>query len=300
MKKHAGLWGWLILWLGGLWTFGAGAADLKSLVAAEKAFARLSETGGIRDAFAANLADEAIVFRPKPVAGKKFYVGQKEIPGLLTWRPVFADIAASGDLGYTTGPYEVRKEKPEDIPSSFGHYISLWRVQPDGSWKVVVDCGIRHPRPAAPAPDFEAGGPINSAGAPSADMEKERTALLAFDRSLSAASQKSGFLGVYRGHLSPDARLYRTSFMPAVGRAAALELLAEPNGSLTWEPMAAHVSRAGDLGYSYGTAKLVNSAQGREETGEYSYLRIWKKGPSGEWRIVLDVATEIPPPAKTG
>lgn len=289
-----------MLWLGGLWTLGAGAADLKSLVAAEKAFARLSETGGIRDAFVANLADEAVVFRPKPVVGKKFYVEQKAIPGLLTWRPVFADIAASGELGYTTGPYEVRKEKPEEVPSAFGHYISLWRVQADGSWKVVVDCGIRHPRPASPTPDFEAGGPTTPASVPSADMEKERTALLAFDRNLSAASQKSGFLGVYRDNLSAEARLYRPSFLPAVGKAAALELLAKSNGSLTWEPMAVHVSRGGDLGYSYGTAKLANSVQGREETVGYSYLRIWKKASSGEWRIVLDVATEIPPPSKTG
>jgi ketosteroid isomerase-like protein len=122
-------------------------------------------------------------------------------------------------------------------------------------------------------------------------------ALLAFDRKLSGESLKKGFLGVYRDNLAPDARLYRPSFLPAVGIAAALELLAKSNGSLTWEPMAAQVSRAGDLGYSYGMAKLVNSAQGRDETVD-SYLRIWKKASSGEWRIVLDVASEVPPPAK--
>lgn len=300
MKKYLISCGMFVLLLGGLMTLAGGAADLKSLLAAERAFSRLSETRGIREAFLANLADEAIVFRPRPVAGKKVYTERETIPGLLTWRPEFADISTAGDLGYTTGPYEVRKEKPEETPIIFGHYVSLWRVQRDGSWKVVVDCGIRHPRPAPPAPDFEAGGPIMPASVPSAVMEKERTALLAFDGNLSTASQKSGFLGVYRDNLSAEARLYRPSFLPAVGKAAALELLAKSNGLLTWEPIDAHVSRAGDLGYSFGTAKLVNSAQGRDEIVGYSYLRIWKKASSGQWHIVLDVATEIPPPAKTG
>ena len=301
MIKRILLRGVPVLLLGVLPAFAAGAADLKSLVAAERAFSRLAETRGIREAFLSNLADESIVFRPRPVPGKKTYTERETIPGLLTWRPEFADISAAGDLGYTTGPYEVRKERPEEIPAAFGHYVSLLCVQKDGSWKVVVDCGVSHPREEPPAPDFMADERIPPPSiAPPADEEKERAALLALERSLSETSRKSGFLAVYRDNLAADARLYRASLPPIVGKAAGIELLAKTKGVLTWEPMAAHVSVSGDMGYAYGTAKLASFIQGREDATNFSYLRIWKRDASGMKRIVLDLATEIPPPAKSG
>jgi ketosteroid isomerase-like protein len=59
---------------------------------------------------------------------------------VLTWEPTRADIAASGDLGWTTGTWEVRTS-PDAEPTSRGLYVSIWRKQPDGSWKVVMDLG---------------------------------------------------------------------------------------------------------------------------------------------------------------
>ena len=46
---------------------------LQSLVAAEKNFAQMSVEKNIRDAFLANLADDAIMFDPGPVNGKQLY-----------------------------------------------------------------------------------------------------------------------------------------------------------------------------------------------------------------------------------
>lgn len=59
----------------------AAAADLRSLVEAERAFSRLSAEKGIRTAFLANLAPDAIVFRPMPVPGRKAYEESPEIAG---------------------------------------------------------------------------------------------------------------------------------------------------------------------------------------------------------------------------
>ena len=66
----------------------------------------------------------------------------------LTWTPVYADIAASGDLGYTYGTFEFRsKDKDGKVTVEYGKYVSIWRKQNDGSWKVVMDMGNSSPGP---------------------------------------------------------------------------------------------------------------------------------------------------------
>jgi len=66
----------------------------------------------------------------------------------LTWTPVQADMAASGDLGYTFGTYEFRSKDKDGKPTvEYGKYASVWKKQKDGSWKVVMDMGNASPNP---------------------------------------------------------------------------------------------------------------------------------------------------------
>ena len=66
----------------------------------------------------------------------------------LSWTPVRGDMAASGDLGYTYGNYVFKsKNKEGKIVSSYGKYMSVWKKQKDGSWKVAVDMGNSSPEP---------------------------------------------------------------------------------------------------------------------------------------------------------
>jgi len=66
----------------------------------------------------------------------------------LTWAPVKAEMAASGDMGYTYGNY-VLKSKDNDgkLVTRYGKYASIWKKQIDGSWKVVLDMGNSSPEP---------------------------------------------------------------------------------------------------------------------------------------------------------
>jgi hypothetical protein len=67
----------------------------------------------------------------------------------LSWEPLRADIAASGDLGWTTGTYVSEGTAPDgSVSRSEGRYVSIWRLQGDGSWKVVMDLG----NPTGPRP----------------------------------------------------------------------------------------------------------------------------------------------------
>lgn len=70
-------------------------------------------------------------------------VGYLDRPDVsLRWTPARADIAASGDLGWTTGSYVFRATGPDGNPTeSRGRYVSIWRQQEDGRWKIVMDLG---------------------------------------------------------------------------------------------------------------------------------------------------------------
>lgn len=60
----------------------------------------------------------------------------------LTWTPTDALMGPSGDMGYTWGHYEGRsKDANGNSVVTSGRYITMWRKQADGSWKVVLDVG---------------------------------------------------------------------------------------------------------------------------------------------------------------
>jgi ketosteroid isomerase-like protein len=66
----------------------------------------------------------------------------------LTWTPIKAEMASSGDLGYTYGNYVyTAKNKEGKTVTSYGKYTSIWKKQKDGQWKVVVDVGNSSPDP---------------------------------------------------------------------------------------------------------------------------------------------------------
>jgi ketosteroid isomerase-like protein len=67
----------------------------------------------------------------------------------LTWTPSDAMMGPSGDMGYTWGHYEGRSKDSNGNPVlTSGRYITMWRKQADGNWKVVLDAGSNEP-PAA-------------------------------------------------------------------------------------------------------------------------------------------------------
>jgi len=57
----------------------------------------------------------------------------------ITWDPNYAEVAASGDLGYTVGRYEKRSSVGGGPVVDSGTYLTVWRRQEDGSWKVKAE-----------------------------------------------------------------------------------------------------------------------------------------------------------------
>src|SRR5436190_18110221 len=65
-------------------------------------------------------------------------------------------------------------------------------------------------------------------------------------------------------------------------------------GLLSWEPIFADVSRAGDLGYTTGPWEFRPDGPDDQPVAFGQYFTIWKKQSGGDWKAVLDrgVSTE--------
>jgi ketosteroid isomerase-like protein len=60
----------------------------------------------------------------------------------LTWEPVRAEVAASGDLGYTVGDYVLRTLGEDGaVAEKTGAYVTVWRKGGDGKWRAALDIG---------------------------------------------------------------------------------------------------------------------------------------------------------------
>jgi len=58
----------------------------------------------------------------------------------LVWHPTKAGVARSGELGYTSGTYEMRfKDAAGKMVLDKGKYLTVWKKEADGSWKVLFD-----------------------------------------------------------------------------------------------------------------------------------------------------------------
>lgn len=58
----------------------------------------------------------------------------------LTWTPEGARMAPGGDMGFTWGRYEgAAKDNEGNTVTTSGRYMTVWKKQPDGSWKVEMD-----------------------------------------------------------------------------------------------------------------------------------------------------------------
>ncbi|HEY3704874.1 MAG TPA: nuclear transport factor 2 family protein [Terracidiphilus sp.] len=67
----------------------------------------------------------------------------------LTWTPTDGLMGPSGDMGYTWGHFEGHSKDANGNPlTTTGRYMTVWRRQKDGAWKVVLDGGANEPAAA--------------------------------------------------------------------------------------------------------------------------------------------------------
>lgn len=95
-------------------------------------------------------ADDAVnLFPGRPVAHgldeiRALVRQNRSRPGFaLSWEPNVAEVAASGDLGYTWGPFRLSVDGTDGRPVvRQGNYLCIWRKQSDGAWKCTVESSV--------------------------------------------------------------------------------------------------------------------------------------------------------------
>ena len=114
--------------------------DLKAL---DSAWEKAMNDRGL-DGWMAYVAEDAVFFNgPEPTHGRAAAAEEwKAIIGKqigLEWTP--AEQLVAGDMGYTWGHYQLHVGDK----TRTGRYVTIWRRQADGSWKVVLDVGQPDP-----------------------------------------------------------------------------------------------------------------------------------------------------------
>jgi ketosteroid isomerase-like protein len=267
----------------------ASMAALRSVVEAEKAFAKTSVERGIRESFLQFFANDAVVFTPAPTNGKKFYAKYDDKGRKLIWQPTFATVSNAADLGFTTGPWEMQKSATDETPIAFGDFVSIWKKQRDNSWKVVVDLGIDHPQPSGPPGEVQLLPPNETLRG----IELARRNLEKAEKTLADALAVD--VGAAITEFADDAiHVYRENSFPGVGKDAAKLMLGSDHGKATRKTVGGGVSSSGDFAYRYGSY----SAE-RANVKEHGYfLAIWKLDLNREWKIIGDVQKKASPEEK--
>lgn len=265
--------------------------DPLSLVAVERDFAKMCLEKGIKASFTEYLADDSIIFpRGVPINGKQFYIKAKESGGVLTWYPVFAQVSAAGDLGYSTGPYEYRDDPKAEIADIYGTFLTIWKRQTDGSWRAVLDRGIFHSKPLETLSLQQLSTAPKPKNIEKLNLDAERDSLKKLDAQLSADTFKKGELKTLPSVAEKDIRVYRENHLPLIGIENARSVLLTQPGLLDWQPQFVDVARSGDLGYFYGVYQVRDKAGANGKIiEEGSYIRIWKKQPNGKWKVAVDL-----------
>lgn len=262
---------------------------LASMLAAEQAFLRQAIRGTTQSAFVANMSDTGLLYRPRAVRGLTF-LRHRPIPAdlALVWETVFADVAAAGDLGYTTGPWIGSSRSRRDARPTFGEQVTIWRRQQDGRWKVELNAGIAHgPDPVGPTPLRTA--PPAQWQQPASQSEAALTSLLAADSLLAVAASKEGAAPAFQRRVASSVRLLRSGRFPLTADSANAFLRATPG--YTWKTTSGVVSSSGDLGYTFGVYAIMTEPGGRQATETGDYVRVWRRTAAGEWQVTLDLTS---------
>ena len=244
---------------------------------AEGAFAQAVAQSGIVQGFRQFAAPDAVMFLPDPTPAQPA-LADARWAGDLLWRAQFVGVAASGDLAFSAGPSLLRGA---GRPSG-GFYLTIWRRQPDGGWKFVLDHAADMPAAIWGLPP-RTPTTVNTEPPPGpASNEGMREA----DGALNVALPK-GAAAAFGARLDDQIILMRTQRPVAEGKRRALALVSDSPPILEAITLGGSRAMDGSFGYTYGRARW----SGPMGPVVGYYVRVWRATPQG-WRLLADQLTE--------
>lgn len=115
----------------------------KEIMQVDIDFSNRSIEKGMHSAFLEYIDNNGVILRDNsmPIIGRdtiaKIYSLKSDTNFVLEWKPLYADIAKSGEIGYTYGIWTLTA----DTNKFQGTYVTIWKKNKDGKWKFVLDTG---------------------------------------------------------------------------------------------------------------------------------------------------------------
>ena len=260
--------------------------DIGPVVAAERAFAADGQKLGVKTSFLKHSTPTALMMGPGPInAHRALSVQPDPVPGdptHLFWWPVWAGMALSGDMGFTSGPISVDGKRG-------GYYFTVWRKQADGGWKWIYDGGGLGESKDDAGPD----GPVAPAPAASARSASPAIAMAEVSDAEAelAARARTDQKAAYMAYLAPGGRIYTPGQPVAPDREALGRQLDTYGASIAFDAIGGEASAAGDLAWTYGAAEWTEGRQVRQG----HYVRVWQKHADG-WKLTFAQILAMPAP----
>ncbi len=229
------------------------AAAAPDVTATDREFAQAALESGMRAAYDRYLADDAVLFRPLPVRARDWLDTHEPATGRLEWAPALAETACDASLAVTLGTwsYTAQDSKVADT----GQYLTVWRLNEAGAWRIVLDQSIN--LPSMPAAALPTGADCDET---SSALEK----LLAAERKLNS--------GLHNLHLADSSNI---------------DVRAITVGSVTGSARA-------DLAVTHGELVDKRAPRGSEPQVRAVYVRVWQRD-GRSWRVLHDFLTPVTP-----
>lgn len=245
---------------------------------AERAFARYAIQHGTREAFLKFMDTGAIVFEDGEIKKAKPTWETKDAgKNKLIWAPAFAVISTSGDLGFTTGPWELKASTDaKDTALASGAFMTVW-TKSNNEWKFLVDIGVSHNLKNPPVADM-ASVELNHVERAGYDASRY---MLAAEQTFISAYASFG-KEAYKTVADNDIHILNPNQLPVHGIYSIDAALVNMSGSIQFQAVGSGVSKDGDIGYVYGNA-TENGKKG-------NYLRVWRR-IGRKWTLIMQALT---------
>ena len=254
----------------------------------EQNFAKASIMIGRNAAFVENFEDESVLFTDKWITtGKKYSKERKASPVVLKWEPEFMDIADSRDFGFSTGPWEAQEYRPGTPPLSTGYFLTVWKKQANGIWKVILDGGGETPALEYPNHSFSfpAGADKPVPNPPVLNTGILSGKLIDLENEFLLSWEKSPLPSTYISFMTPNSRMQLSGHLPSTNSDTIKTWITHLDKSLSWKTVGSGAATSGDMGFTYG----LLGTHAKSEVVKGHYVRIWKKQPTGNWKIIMEM-----------
>ncbi len=125
-------------------------SDMEALMQADRDFAKATAARRL-EGWVEYFAEDGVSLGDKPAVGREAIRGAFkplfDNPSFrLEWAPVKAGILPSGTVGYTEGRATSYRTGPKgEKLVRHSSYVTVWKKQADGAWKVVFETGAPDP-----------------------------------------------------------------------------------------------------------------------------------------------------------